>query len=53
MGLDPYRVWHLDRAAHFLGNGSPERIDLVAERLPQRMVPFDVLPAFASLQTQG
>ena len=22
MGLDPNRVWHLDRAAHFLGNGS-------------------------------
>ena len=53
MGLDPYRVWHLDRAAHFLGNGSHERIDLVAERLPQRTVPFDVLPEFAGLQTRG
>ncbi|MGI8741843.1 MAG: DUF362 domain-containing protein [Bryobacteraceae bacterium] len=53
MGLDPYRVWHLDRAAHFLGNGSHERIDLVAERLPLRTIPFDVLPEFASLQTRG
>jgi uncharacterized protein (DUF362 family) len=50
MGLDPRRVWHLDRAAHFLGNGSYERIELVAEGLPQRTVPFDVLPEFAGLQ---
>jgi uncharacterized protein (DUF362 family) len=52
MGLDPYRVWHLDRAAHFLGNGSYERIDLIAEGLPQRTIPFNVLPEFASLQTR-
>ena len=52
MGLDPHRVWHLDRASHFLGNGSFERIDLIAERLPQRTVPFDVLPEFANLQTR-
>jgi uncharacterized protein (DUF362 family) len=52
MGLDPHRVWHLDRAAHFLGNGSFERIDLIAEGLPQRTVPFDVLPEFANLQTR-
>jgi uncharacterized protein (DUF362 family) len=52
MGLDPYRVWHLDRAAHFLGNGSYKRIDLIAERLPQKPIPFKVLPEFTSLQAQ-
>jgi uncharacterized protein (DUF362 family) len=50
MGLDPHRVWHLDRAAHFLGNGSYERTELLAEGLPRRTVPFDVLPEFAHLQ---
>ena len=53
MGLDPSRVWHLDRAAHFLGNGSYERIELIAEGLPQRTVPFDVLPEFAHLQIRA
>jgi len=52
MGLDPYRVWHLARAAQFLGNGSHDRIDLIAEGLPLRTKPFDVLPEFASLQTR-
>jgi len=51
MGLNPHAVWHLDRAARFLGNGSHDRIDLVAEGLPRKTVPFDVLPEFASLQT--
>ena len=50
MGLDPYRVRHLSRAAQFLGNGSYDRIDLIAEGLPLRTNPFDVLPEFASLQ---
>jgi uncharacterized protein (DUF362 family) len=50
MGLNPKFVWHLDRASHFLGNGSPGRIDLIAERLPGQVAPFDVLPAFAGLQ---
>jgi len=50
MGLDPYRVRHLSRAAQFLGNGSYDRIDLIAEGLPLRTTPFDVLPEFASLQ---
>ncbi len=52
MGLNPHAVWHLDRAAHFLGNGSHNRIDLIAEGLPRKAVPFDVLPEFASLQTR-
>jgi uncharacterized protein (DUF362 family) len=50
MGLDPHRVWHLARAAQFLGNGSYDRIDLIAEGLPLSTNPFDVLPEFASLQ---
>lgn len=50
MGLNPSLVWHLDRASHFLGNGSPGRIDLIAERPPQQVVPFDVLPEFAHLR---
>jgi uncharacterized protein (DUF362 family) len=50
MGLDPRRVWHLARAAQFLGNGSYDRIDLIAEGLPLRTNPFDVPPEFASLQ---
>ena len=53
MGLNPHAVWHLDRAAHFLGNGSHDRIDLLAEGLPRKTVPFDVRPEFASLQTEG
>lgn len=51
MGLDPDRVRHLNRAAHFLGNGSNHRIDLVAEALPARTIPFNVLPEFNYLQT--
>ena len=53
MGLNPSLVWHLDRASHFLGNGAPGRIDLIAERLPLRVVPFDVLPEFAHLQMRA
>lgn len=49
MGFNPSLVWHLDRATRFLGNGTG-RIDLIAERLPQHVVPFDVLPEFAHLQ---
>ena len=50
MGLDPHRVWHLARAAQFLGNGSCDRINLIAEGLPLRTNPFVVLPEFAGLQ---
>jgi uncharacterized protein (DUF362 family) len=52
MGLDPDRVWHLNRATRFLGNGSNHRIDLVAEALPARTTPFNVLPEFRYLQTR-
>jgi uncharacterized protein (DUF362 family) len=50
MGLEPCRVWHLDRAAQFLGNGSARRMDFVAEGLPAKTVPFDVLPQFNHLR---
>ena len=50
MGLQPDRVWHLDHAARFLGNGSADRIVLLAEGLPERVLPFNVLPQFAHLR---
>ncbi len=52
MGLHPERVWHLNRAAKFLGNGAIDRITLIAEQLPQAMTPFSVLPQFAHLRMQ-
>src|SRR5713101_148355 len=52
MGLNPHAVWHLDRAARFLGNGSHDRIDLIAEVLARKTVPCDVLPEFASLRVR-
>ena len=52
MGLDPDRVWHLNRAANFLGNGSNRRIDLIAEAVPLQTIPFNVLPEFVYLQTR-
>jgi uncharacterized protein (DUF362 family) len=52
MGLHPERVWHLDKAARFLGNGATERITLVAEQLPKNVVPFSVLPQFEYLRNQ-
>ena len=50
MELDLTLVWNLDRGFAFLGNGSPGRIDLIAERLPRQVAPFDVLPEFAHLR---
>ena len=50
MGLEPNGVWHLNRAARFLGNGSPGRIDMLAEAMPRDIHPFAVLPQFAHLQ---
>jgi uncharacterized protein (DUF362 family) len=52
MGLCPERVWHLDHGAQFLGNGSTDRITLLAEELPKRIVPFTVLPQFANLRVR-
>ena len=52
MGLQPERVWYLDRAAKFLGNGATDRITLVAEQLPKTVAPFGVLPQFAYLRNK-
>jgi uncharacterized protein (DUF362 family) len=52
MGLHPERVWYLDKAAQFLGNGASDRITLIAEQLP-RIAPFSVLPQFAYLRTSS
>jgi len=49
MAINPSLIWHLDRASRFLGNG-PGRTDLIAEGLPQQIVPFDVLREFAHLK---
>lgn len=53
MGIDPTRVGYLDRAARFLGNGASDRIDLLAERLPSTVVPFNTLPEFAHLRVNA
>lgn len=50
MGLDPNGIWHLNRAAHFLGNGSLERVEMLAEAMPSGVHPFAVLPQFTHLQ---
>lgn len=50
MGLNPLRVNCLALAAEFLGNGSPERIVQLREKLPSAMQPFAVLPEFAHLR---
>jgi uncharacterized protein (DUF362 family) len=52
MGLQPERVWYLDRAAKFLGNGATDRITLVAEQPPKTVAPFGVLPQFAYLRNE-
>jgi uncharacterized protein (DUF362 family) len=50
MGLNPVRVSCLAQAAEFLGNGAPERIVHLGERLPSTLQPFVVLPEFAYLR---
>jgi uncharacterized protein (DUF362 family) len=50
MGLRPDRVWHLEHAARFLGNGWANRVDFIAENVPTQITPFAVLPQFANLQ---
>ncbi len=49
MGLDPYRIPHLAKAAEFLGNGDVRRIEQLAEALPKTVRPFSVLPEFKHL----
>jgi hypothetical protein len=50
MGLNPLRVNYLAQAAEFLGNGTPERIVHLGERLPSIMQSFAVLPEFVHLR---
>jgi hypothetical protein len=50
MGLNPLRVSYSAQAAEFLGNGTPELIAHLGERLPSIMQPFVVLPEFARLR---
>ena len=50
MGLNPLRVKYLAQSAEFLGNGAPERIMHLGERLPSTAQPFAVLPEFAHLR---
>ncbi|MCI0363679.1 MAG: DUF362 domain-containing protein [Phycisphaerales bacterium] len=50
MGLIPERIYHLAQAARFLGNGSPDKIDLLAGAAPHGVQPFAVLPQFRHLQ---
>ena len=50
MGLNPLPVKYLAQAAEFLGNGTPERIVHLGERLPSTVQPFAVLPEFAHLR---
>jgi uncharacterized protein (DUF362 family) len=50
MGLNPLRVKYLAQAAEFLGNGVPERIVHLGERLPSTVQPFAALPEFAHLR---
>jgi uncharacterized protein (DUF362 family) len=49
MGLNPLRVKYLAQGAEFLGNGTPERIVHLGERLPATIQPFAVMPEFARL----
>lgn len=50
MGLIPERIYHVAQAAQFLGNGSPDKIDLLAGDVPLRVQPFAVLPQFRHIQ---
>jgi len=50
MGLNPLSVNYLAQAAEFLGNGTPEGIVNLGERLPATLQPFAALPEFAHLR---
>ena len=50
MGLLPEKIYHLEQAARFLGNGVVEAIQLLGEEMPKRIEPFAVLPQFEHLQ---
>jgi len=50
MGLLPEKIYHLEQAARFLGNGAVEAMQVLGESMPERIAPFDVLPQFRHLQ---
>ena len=50
MRLLPEKIYHLEQAARFLGNGAVEAMRLIGESVPERIAPFDVLPQFRHLQ---
>ena len=50
MGLLPDKIYHLEQAARFLGNGAVEAIQLLGEAMPERIESFAVLSQFEHLQ---
>ena len=50
MGLLPEKIYHLEHAAGFLGNGATEAIQLLGEEMPERIESFAVLPQFEYLR---
>ena len=53
MGLLPEKIYHLEQAARFLGNGAVEAIQLLGEEMPERIESFAVLPQFERLLRQA
>lgn len=53
MGLIPEKIYHLGQATRFLGNGAVDSIRLLGEAVPERIVPFSVLPQFSHLQRRA
>ena len=50
MGLLPEKIYHLEQAARFLGNGAVEMIQMLGEEIPEWNQPFAVLPQFEHLR---
>jgi uncharacterized protein (DUF362 family) len=50
MGLDPARIRSIAEAARFLGQGDPDRITQVGEDVDAHVVPFALIPRFATLR---
>jgi len=50
MGLLPERIYHLNQAARFLGNGAADAIQQLGEEMPERIESFTVLPQFGHLR---
>ena len=52
MGLLPEKIYHLEQAGRFLGNGAVEAMQQIGESMPERIGPFAVLPQFRHLQSR-